>query len=228
MERQLQERLTGAAVLIIIAVILVPEMFSGPKSRAVDSADAINTAQVKTYQVELEPHAVTQTAVESVEPVEPIEVVARPEVAVKTQPSAVTQPSPVSESSASVSVQSAASSTSIASVSSSSASSASSKRSSAKSSTESSAKSVEPATKKAPANGKWAIQIGSFSTKARAQEVIAKLNSMGIKATATSITSGKKVLYRVRTSGMADRTAAVTTLKKVESTFPGASVVSLN
>ena len=228
MERQLQERLTGAAVLIIIAVILVPEMFSGPQSRVVDSADAINTAQVKTYQVQLEPHAITQAPAESAEPVEPIEVVARPDVAAQAQSSAVAQPSPVSESSASVSAQSVASSASIASVSSSSVSSVASKRSSAKSSAASSAKPAQVSTKKVPVDGKWAIQIGSFSTKARAQEVIAKLNSMGIKATATSITSGKKVLYRVRTTAMADRAAAATTLKKVESAFPGASVVSLN
>ena len=226
MERQLKERLTGAAVLILIAVILVPEMFSGPASRSVDSADAVNTAQVKTYQVELEPHS--QASV----PVEPVEVDVVSEVETRVQLSEQAYSSAMSESAASVAAQasssSASSSSSMATVSTSSVSSVSSQRSAVKTSASSSAKSASAAPKKASPNGKWVVQVGSFSTKQRAQEVISKLNGLGMKANVASITSGNKVLYRVRSTPMADRATAATALKKVNAAFPGASVVSIN
>jgi DedD protein len=223
-ERQLQERLTGAAVLILIAVVLVPEMFSGPKSRSVVSPDAVNTAQVKTYEVELEP----RTDVQVPAPVQPVEVDVRPIVPALTPPTEEVHATSMSQSSSSAATQSSVSSASKSAVSASSASSVASQRSSAKASVSSSAKSVQSQPNKAASNGKWAIQIGSFSTKQRAQEVISKLNGMGIKANVAPITSGGKTLYRVRSSAFADRAATTTALKKVESTFPGASVVSLN
>ena len=104
----------------------------------------------------------------------------------------------------------------------------SSQRSATKTSASSSAKSASATPKKASPNGKWVVQVGSFSTKQRAQEVISKLNGLGMKANVASITSGNKVLYRVRSTAMADRATAATALKKVNAAFPGASVVSIN
>ncbi|HEX2583540.1 MAG TPA: hypothetical protein VHL14_00290, partial [Steroidobacteraceae bacterium] len=62
MERQLKERLVGAAVLIAVAVIMVPEMFSGSGSHESEnskppgneSSASSDSGQVKTYRIELQ------------------------------------------------------------------------------------------------------------------------------------------------------------------------------
>src|SRR5690349_16782600 len=62
MERQLKERLVGAAVLIAVAVVMVPEMFSGSGSHEVENhktssseaSDSSESGQLKTYRIDLQ------------------------------------------------------------------------------------------------------------------------------------------------------------------------------
>ena len=75
--------------------------------------------------------------------------------------------------------------------------------------------------------GSWAVQIGSFGTKDKAQQVAGKLASIGFKASVTPVKTGDKTLYRVRTGAIAERAAANSALKKIDAAFPGASVVPL-
>ncbi|MET0657044.1 MAG: hypothetical protein ABW110_02660, partial [Steroidobacteraceae bacterium] len=55
MERQVKERLIGAAVLVAIAVILIPELLSGPSTEHKPTAATTtrNEQGIKTYQFDL-------------------------------------------------------------------------------------------------------------------------------------------------------------------------------
>ena len=55
MERKVKERLVGAAVLMAAAVILIPEMLSGPdrESHAEQPAQSRSDAPIKTYTIDL-------------------------------------------------------------------------------------------------------------------------------------------------------------------------------
>lgn len=216
-ERQLKERLIGAAVLIAIVVILVPEMFSGsPRTPDPVTSEVVNAGQLKTYQIDLQASSVTAPQAEAEEPfVEP--------------PSAEPVLDPVleSQSSSSVAVVAVAASSIEASASSSSSSSNSSASHAAV------VVASQPAVTAAvptPANdrtGRWSVQIGSFSTQVRAQQIVAKLKTMGFVAAITPIKAGGKTLYRVRTGGLAERAAADSALKKIKTAYPDASVVPL-
>ena len=231
MERQLKERLIGAAVLIAIAVVLVPEMFSGSPSRTRETpaADTANPAQLKTYQIELQPGSVVAPPVQQAPPV----VVA----ATRQSESSSEASSAPAESSASASAQSSSQSSSQPS----SQIRSSASVSSLASSSQRSSSSVSSVAQKQPAvapvspvnvtkktdSGQWAVQIGSFGTKDKAQQVAGKLASLGFKSSVTPVKTGDKTLYRVRTGAIAERAAANSALKKIDAAFPGASVVPL-
>lgn len=217
MERQLQERLLGAAVLIVIAVILVPEMFSGTHSRSSLSAsgDASNAGQLKTIQIDLQSATVSAPAVQASAPV-PVEASQAVVAAVtsSSESSSVEQVAAPHSESSSHSSEAVSSAPPVAVV--------------AHPVATPDKPVLSEAKKTAHAKlEQWVVQIGSFSTKERAQQVIGKLASMGLKASQAPIKSGNKTLYRVRSAAIADRDEAMTALKKIEATYPGASVVSL-
>ncbi|MGE0189858.1 MAG: SPOR domain-containing protein [Steroidobacteraceae bacterium] len=212
MERQLKERLIGAAVLIAIVVILVPEMFSGsPRTTDPDTPDVVNSGQLKTYQIDLQASSVTAPPVEEASP-----LVESP------------MPEPVSELQSSASV--AAVTVEASNVEASSSSTSSSSHSSTSRSTSVAASQPAVPTVSTSVNnraGNWAVQIGSFGTQDRAQQIVAKLKSMGVVAAITPVKAGGKILYRVRTDGLAERAAADNALKKIRATYPDASVVPI-
>ena len=87
MQEQLKERLTGAAILVVIVVLLVPEMFRGrPAGGAERGAAGPEGAPVRTYNIDLRDSAATL----------PPAVTAQPSVstqpAVIVPPAATTQP----------------------------------------------------------------------------------------------------------------------------------------
>lgn len=214
-------------MLIAIAVILVPEMFSGSRTRTKETpeADTANPAQLKTYQIELQPGSVVAPPVQQAPPV----VVA----ATQQSESSSEASSAQAESSASASAQSSSQSSSQVRTSASVSSLASSSQHS--SSSVSSVAQKQPAiapvspvnVAKKTDSGQWAVQIGSFGTKDKAQQVAGKLASLGFKASVTPVKTGDKTLYRVRTGAIAERAAANSALKKIDAAFPGASVVPL-
>lgn len=210
MERQLKERLIGAAVLVAAAVVMVPEMFSGPRShseQAVASSSA-GSGQIKTYHIELQSaHSAEST---------PVAVVEAP------------APQPRDEATAPALVN-AAESSSAASVSSQPPSIPEPVAPAAKAVTP-----IAPAPSEAPvkaspgakpAEGDWAVQVGSFAAQDKARQIVGKLKDQGYPAYLGTVTVGGKTLYRVRVGAMPKRAAAEATLQKLKSTYPGASVV---
>ncbi len=94
MERRVKERLVGATVLVAAAVILIPEMLSGPEAHQRHDGEAGSDEPFKTYTIDLNrspgaPAAASQTTPQPA----PVEEAAPPP---ETEPSQVTTEQPAS------------------------------------------------------------------------------------------------------------------------------------
>lgn len=226
MERQLKERLIGATVLVAIAVIMVPEMFSGPRSHTepATASASLSSGQIKTYHIELQSAHSSQPQISS--PVDEPAAYAREQASADDSENAAAESSSASSSS-SATVSSVARATP-ASSSSSSASSAQSTRSASKPKSESVVESSSKPAASNPPDGQWVVQVGSFGTEDKARQIVGKLKSQGQAAYVGKVTVSGKTLYRVRVGSMPSRAAADAALRKIAATYPGASVVPAN
>ena len=222
MERLVKERLVGAAVLMAAAVILIPEMLSGPDraSRAEPGAQSRSDSPIKTYTIDLShspseqpPQAVVENRAPP--PEEPLAAEAdaaqpaqsdqaKPEV---PQQSAAVTPQPQTQSQATsqpppqpVVEQPTATSPARA------------------------AQRPLGSGGEAPTSGQWAVQIGTFSKEENAGRLVKQLRDQGQSAFVMPVKSGGATLYRVRIGPMKDRASAEAALRDLKS--PGAKVVS--
>lgn len=221
MERQLKERLIGAAVLLAAAVVMVPEMFSGPRARppAVVESEATSSGQLKTYRIELQsqPRPVSAASVD-----EPAE---RPQDEGSNAASSSAQ---MTAAEASASSSSSSTQTIIASV---PKPVAPAKPADSTEPEKTADKTVpKPASKPADVVAKssgdgWVVQVGSFAVQDKAQSIAKTLKSQGYSAYVGPVKVGNKTLYRVRVGAAAERPVAEATLRKLKTTYPAASVV---
>jgi DedD protein len=103
-ERHVKERLIGAAVLVAAAVILIPEMLSGPKRPATAAAPArAGEVPMKTYTIDLNhsPGAAPSNPPTVSEQVPPAEEVTSSAAPIDSPSTAVTSPAPAAEVAAS-------------------------------------------------------------------------------------------------------------------------------
>ena len=224
MERIVKERLVGAAVLMAAAIILIPEMLSGPDrgSRAEPAAQSRNDGPIKTYTIDLSHSPGTQPAPAVVDnrapPPEETSAAAQP----SAQP-ATPQPAAADQAKPEVSQQTAATTAAPESV-----------------HTDPAKPVVEPPTPLpatartaarplasdagAPTSGRWAVQIASYAKEATAERIAKQLRDRGLSAFVMPVKSGGTTLYRVRIGPMKDRASAEAALRDVKS--PGAAVVA--
>jgi DedD protein len=221
-ERKVKERLVGAAVLMAAAVILIPEMLSGPdrKSSAAPGAQARNDAPIKTYTIDLShssseqpPAAVVDNRAPPPEelPAQPAPVQpaagdqAKPEDPQQTAPTQAESrpdpqpPAPVPQPA--VVEQPTPAMTSAGAP-----------------------KHPLASGEAVPTSGQWAVQIGTFSKEANAQRLVKDLRDRGQSAFVMPLKSGAAMLYRVRVGPMKDRASAETALRELK--VAGAKVVS--
>ena len=59
----------------------------------------------------------------------------------------------------------------------------------------------------APA-GRWVVQVGSFSSRSNADRLAGQLHRLGFRAYVSSVRVGRRLLWRVRSAPVANRTAA--------------------
>jgi len=79
-----------------------------------------------------------------------------------------------------------------------------------------------------PSGAGWAVQVGSYSKQATAQQLVAQLRAHGDGAFIMPIQSRGATLYRVRVGPMKDRAGAEATLKRLKASstsMSGAAVV---
>ena len=73
--------------------------------------------------------------------------------------------------------------------------------------------------------GAWAVQLGSFASRANADKLVHQLKAQGFSVYVVSGGSGAAARYRVRIGPMADRSAATQAVAKLQSLGHTASFV---
>lgn len=200
MDTALKHRLTGAILLVVLAVLLLPELLTGAGNspREVAETGGSTDVPVRRYDIDLteRAEAPADTPVESPASVAetlPIPTQApTPEAPPAEPPSA---PVPVPQSSPQGSVPKSA------------------PLAAPKPSSQPTAKSSPPTQTPAPAPStegvarRYLVQVGVFSSREGADRVAKTLRGQGFTVTVSRYDSGKR-LYRVRVGPVADRAEA--------------------
>lgn len=181
MDRALQERIIGAAVLVLVMVLVVPVFLDGP-----DEDDAIRTERVPLPgQAEQE----TRTVVLDRDRTEPVPSNATtqpvPQPAARKVEPEVREPEPEAEPEQrpeeKLPEQTAA---------------------------KEPAPSGSPTEPQASATGMWAVQLGSFGNKANADRLAAELREKGHAAFLSRVSTSSGQRHRVRIGPQKDRQSA--------------------
>jgi DedD protein len=192
MDQGLKERLVGAAVLVAIAVWLIPWVLDGPddgtdapaSSLQLPSAEEPMPMRTQTLRLGDAPETAneqaTAAAPESSAP-ETTATVAPPPSETESRPEPEAQPTvvaiaPAAERPAPVAAPAPKPST--------------------------------PPKQEAAAAGDWTVQLGSFGEEANARRLAQRASTFGYKAEVSSYRSGARTLYRVRVGPQATRGAA--------------------
>lgn len=226
MERHVKERLIGAAVLMAAAVILIPEMLSGPdrKTTAPD-AHAKTDAALKTYTIDLQQQTkpATETVIEDRAPppeeAPPVGDAAAPPPD-DDPPQAIPESSATAASTSTLAAQAAKSGESPA------VTTQEPPQTRASPSTAIRQPPASPTPSAAARSGRWAVQLGSFSREETARRLADEMGRAGHDAFVMPVRSGAATLYRVRIGPMSDRASAEATLSALKAKSPGAAVVA--
>ncbi len=184
MEQQAKERLTGGVILVLLLVVLVPELLTGPRSMPPPTPAQPDQAPMRSYTMDLgeSPHATSAPVAPSTAapptreaapaassapelPASPPEPVAAPKAAPPPPPAAA----PLAARS--LTAHPAA----------------------------------VHATHAAPL---WTVQLGTFSSRENAARLLAGLKSHGFSGSISEATKNGHKLFRVRVGAERDRAAA--------------------
>jgi DedD protein len=250
MDRRVKERLIGATILMVLVVLIVPELLSGPK-RPSGEPTATRGMPSQTVTVEVHTHATTRGPAQSVAPpVAPTPANAAARVAALPADEAAAAGAPSAESAAEgqapAQVQSEGSairadqamrpvpaSTEITTrpavsngnSSGAVASGAVASGAVASGAAASGAASPAGAASSAAAAGAWAVQFGSFKAEAHADKLVRELKGEGYTVYVSSIGAGSEARYRVRMGPLVDRDAAERTVAKLKAHRIDATIV---
>jgi cell division septation protein DedD len=182
-----KERLTGAAILVALIVLLVPELLSGPVRSAPRAGTAAAAAgeepPLRSYTINLADDAHAHAAARAV----PVEVPA--------PPAALPAPAPPASSAA-------------AAVTAAPGSAAVDRPPSAPSARPTNATAAAPPGASASgASGAWMVQLGSFASRDNAERLAKQLRGSGFQASVSQGTTGRR-FYRVRAGPVQDHAAA--------------------
>lgn len=200
MDHALKARLIGAAVLVALAVLFIPELLSGRKPAVPVTAQADSARGMRTFTIELAgtPGSSRATQGESspapaAMPLPKSEPAVAPSAAVVGP--AVTGPATAGSSEAKVTgpqSQPAAAAT---------AASTESQRDAAVT--------PEPAPAQViPARGGWAVQVGAFGSAEAAKKLVRQLQSADFAAYVAPVSRSGKTLHRVRVGPVTERAGA--------------------
>jgi DedD protein len=243
-ERPVKERLVGAAVLMAAAVILIPEMLSGPDRDSTGRSAEAGEGTVKTYTIDLSqsPGAATTVSRQGTDnrappPEESLSSAAPP--ADRHTPGPRAQPEPTPAAPAPTPAEGAPAPIVEApqpqpqpkpEPPQQTARTEATPQPKPQAKPEAPPKPVASApnapTSLVPTGKGWAVQLGSYSSEATAQRLMSEWRAKGQNAFVMPVTAGGKTLYRVRIGPTRDREAAESTLKSVKASIPGAAVVA--
>jgi DedD protein len=207
MERRAKERLIGASVLVALIVLIVPELLSGPKP----VAPAPEAPRLPAAASTPEPiRTVTVDLATSKAPANPEPDAGAPPASASAP---AVMPAPAPEPAASHSPPAAAPSAAASTL-----------------AVESAA--LPPTSKAGSAHGDvsrsagWAVQLGSFASRANADNLVHQLKAQGFAVYILSGGSGGATRHRVRVGPLGDREAAERTAAKLKALGHQSSLVS--
>jgi DedD protein len=184
MDRRVKERLIGASILVVLIVLVVPELLSGPKSAAPSQQPmlpAVASEPNRTVLVDLstsKPAAAPEPEESSTQPASAApalqqEAAPAATAAASTAPNSTPMPtSPAPKPSHAAAVESAA---------------------------------PPPISS---LRGSWSVQLGSFASRSNADNLTRQMKGLGFAAFVLEGGSGTSVRYRVRVGPLSDRESA--------------------
>jgi DedD protein len=228
-EAHVKQRITGAIVLVVLIVIFVPALLSGPRRPASSSSGpAAQPLQNDRPDVHAEAPAPAQPGTTSSssnspdagQPASPranandavAPVIAgrdqenTPDPAPRAKPLSVVKPVEVSKRPASPALAEAP------------------RRAPAPSSA--ATPPAKPPSSPARLAGAWAVQLGGFSSRPNAQKLVEQLKGQGFTAYVAEAGSGGHTLFRVRAGPVRDRNAAEALLKRLKGKGHSGSLVT--
>jgi DedD protein len=235
MDRRVKERLIGATILVVIVILIVPELLSGPKRSAGPAGPLIPAAAgptepIRNVIVDLATSKATAdqasgASVASPGPAGASSGAATPSaVATSDQAVRASQPKPPLPAVAQPVGPPVISTLKAQQP-------AASPPDSETAAPQSPAVSEKPsAPREAPAadmaHHAWSVQLGSFASKSNAETLARRLRADKLPAYVSSIGAGSSVRYRVRVGPMADRNAAERTMVKLKKEGHAATLVA--
>jgi DedD protein len=200
MDRQLKARLIGAAVLVMLVVLLVPELLTGPKPSQPVSAGAQGERSTRSVTIELGGPAGSAAGpvAERAPMPPPVERTDAADAPPTTAPVASTHEAPPEEPAVNATVEAKP------------AAAAPPAPDSVPLPSAPPVAQAEPdAADAAPAGrGGWAVQVGAFSAPASARKLVQELESAGYRAYVSPVERSGKELHRVRVGPEPDRAGA--------------------
>ena len=221
MDRRVKERLIGASILVALVVLVVPELLSGPKPNTATAPTLPAAAPEPVRNVTVDLTTSKAPANADIEPATPQAAASAASAASSAAASTADSPAaeiPTAPSPApSGAPASAPAPTSTAPV-----------KSSAKPAAARPAlvESAVHSPTSAGHGGSWSVQLGSFASRANADNLTRQVKGQGFSAFVLTGGSGTAVRYRVRVGPLADRESAERMAAKLKSVGHVGSVVS--
>jgi DedD protein len=214
MDRRVKERLVGASILVALIVLIVPELLSGPKPAAPAPLNASAPTPTRSVSVDL---ATSKAMPETSEVIPPASTAenATPfsSTNAETQGHASETPNPPPLTVTTLKAQEPNQSTPVETA-----------PSPPKSGLQLPA-AAEPGSTP-PARHSWALQLGSFASKANADKLVHQLKASGSSVYVISSGSGSSERYRVRVGPLPDREAAMRAITKLKAQGHAATLVT--
>jgi DedD protein len=220
MDKALKARLIGAAVLVALAVLLIPELLSGRKTDTAGSDAAAVSPGTRTFTIELAGSTPDQGPAARPEPTsKPGTVPAQETPQASGSSSATPDAMPASGADGTTADRPAAKEAVAAAP------------PPQRPAPEAKANTPAPAAARSDAaastvQGGWVVQVGAFSTAEKANKLAAELKSAGFRAYVSPVSKSGKTLQRVRVGPEADRSGAEGIAAKLKTRGLPATVVA--
>jgi DedD protein len=184
LEQQVKERLTGAGILVVVLVLLVPELLTGPRPVPPPAAAQPDQAPMRSYTMELGASAransgpVAASTTASPGPAMAAPPSSEPAV-VSSAPETIFPTTPVHTAKAPAAPPPAPR-----------------------------PKAAAPSAAPLRTTGGWTVQVGTFSNRENAARLVASLKAHGFSASLSEATRSGHKLFRVRVGAERERAAA--------------------
>ena len=221
MEESLKARLIGAAVLVAIAVLLIPELLSGRKAVEPVAEGGAGNRGTRSFTIELggAPGQSAQSPTTSPQPSTgsppaPAPVADLPTAEREPAAGSASQPEPMAAAERAPPAE---------------ARTATAQPPTTEGSVESPQVSAAPPPRPAAAapapGGAWAVQVGAFGSADTARKLVKDLTGAGYRAYVAPVARGGKTLHRVRVGPEADKASAEQVAQRLKGRGLPATVV---